>query len=396
MKLSTTRGRLRLRPASTLPATIALAALVVLLAACGNPVDGAPAGQTPSFAQTPSGLRPAAAPSFGLKLVAQGLTQPVYVASPPGDTHRLFIVEKGGKILIMKDGSLLPTPFLDLSGRVSTGSEQGLLSVAFSPRYATNGRFYVDYTDPTGNTKVVRYVVSATDPDRADTATRKVILTVDQPYANHNGGQLQFGPGGGLYVGLGDGGSEGDPHDYGQNLKVRLAKILRINLAVSPPRVIIYAYGLRNPWRFSFDPANGNLWIGDVGQDRWEEIDFLRAGTRPGSNFGWSYYEGDHVYKPQPINRTRLRFPVFEYSHTLGCAVTGGYVYRGSAIPALRGYYLFADFCSGRVWMKKGSAGSVARAPVSQRVTNISSFGRDASGELYLISLSGSIYKLVP
>jgi glucose/arabinose dehydrogenase len=338
----------------------------------------------------------AAAPAFRLRLAARGLSQPVYVTSPAGDTHRLFIVEKGGKILVMKDGGLLPTPFLDLSGKVSTGTEQGLLSMAFSPTYSTDHRFYVDYTNPAGNTRVVRYRASRSDPDRADPATAKLVFGVRQPYSNHNGGQLQFGPDGRLYVGLGDGGSEGDPHDYGQDLKVRLAKILRVNVSVSPARIRTYAYGLRNPWRFSFDPANGNLWIGDVGQNKWEEIDFLRAETRPGINFGWSYYEGDHAYKPQPIDRARLRVPVFEYPHTQGCAVTGGYVYRGSAIPALNGYYLFADFCSGRVWMKKGPAGAAVRAPISGEVTQISSFGRDAAGELYLVSLTGDLYKLVP
>ena len=273
--------------------------------------------------------------------MTRGLSQPVYVVAPPGDRQRLFIVEKTGRVLIMKNGNLLPKPFLDLTGKVSTGGEQGLLSLAFSPRYATNGRFFVDYTNLAGDTRVVRYTASRSDPDRADPAMRKVMISVDQPFANHNGGQLQFGPDGRLYVGMGDGGSAGDPRLTAQNRKSRLGKLLRINTSVSPPRIGIYAYGLRNPWRFSFDPANGNLWIGDVGQNRWEEIDFLRAGTTPGTNFGWSYYEGDHVYKRQPINRTRLRFPVFEYPHTLGCSVTGGYVYRGRAIPSLVGYYLF-------------------------------------------------------
>ena len=348
---------------------------------------------SPSVSVSPA---PGPSPEFGLRLVAHGLSQAVYVTAPPGDTDRLFIVEKGGTIRIMKDGALLPTPFLGLTGEVSTGGEQGLLSLAFSPTYATDRRIYVDYTDSAGDTVVARYTASQTEPDRVDPATRKVLLTVDQPYANHNGGQLQFGPDGRLYVGLGDGGSEGDPHDYGQNLRVRLAKILRLDVGGSPTRVGTYAYGLRNPWRFSFDPATGDLWIGDVGQDRWEEVDFLKAGTPPGANFGWSYYEGDNVYKRQPIDRARLEFPVFEYPHTQGCAVTGGYVYRGSAIPSLAGYYLFADFCSGRVWMMKGPGGSVAEAPVSRQVTQISSFGCDASGELYLVSLSGSVYELVP
>ncbi len=390
------------------------------LSACGHPAKGSAPSDRPSDSRTsdssrtsgagtatgqataPAAIRrapnptPAAPPTFGLSPVVKGLSEPVYVTSPPGDTHRLFIVEKGGKILILKDGRLLATPFLDLTGRVSTGTEQGLLSMAFSPRYSVNGRFFIFYTNLAGNIRIVRYRVSA-NPDVALASSARVLWKVaHSAHSNHNGGQLQFGPDGRLYIGIGDGGSEGDPNLFGQNLSVPYAKIWRLNVTVSGARPRLYAYGLRNPWRFSFDPATGNLWIGDVGQNRWEEIDFLKAGTAPGTNFGWSYYEGDHVYKPQPISRARLRYPVFEYPHTVGCAVTGGYVYRGSAIPALRGYYLFADFCSGRVWMKKGPAGRVLRAPISQKVTQISSFGRDASGELYLVSLSGSVYKLVP
>jgi glucose/arabinose dehydrogenase len=331
-----------------------------------------------------------------LELVAQGLSQPVYVVSPPGDRRRLFIVEKTGKVLVMKDGAVLPRPFLDLAGRVSAGSEQGLLSLAFSPRFATDRHFFVDYTDLAGDTGVVRYEASRDDPDRAEPSTREVILSVDQPFANHNGGQLQFGPDGLLYVGMGDGGSAGDPGLTAQDPTSRLGKLLRIDTSVSPPNVEAYAFGLRNPWRFSFDPTNGDLWIGDVGQDRWEEIDFLEAGAPQGTNFGWSYYEGDHVYKRQPIDRARLTFPVFEYPHAQGCSVIGGYVYRGSAIPSLDGHYLFADFCSGRVWDKKGPYGSTVEAPVSRKVENVSSFGSDGSGELYLVSLEGSVYKLVP
>ena len=246
-------------------------------------------------------------------------------------------MQKNGYVRIRQNGTVRSRPFLDIHRLVSTGSEQGLLSMAFDPDYATNGRFYVDYTNTGGDTRVVRYRVKAGSPNVADPASRKVLLKVHQPFANHNGGQLQFGPDGKLYVGLGDGGSEGDPNLVGQSLKTRLAKILRLNLAVSPIKVRTYAYGLRNPWRFSFDSKTGNLWIGDVGQNNWEEIDFLKAGTTAGTNFGWSYYEGDHVYKTQPIDRSRLKFPATEYSHSLGSAVIGGYVYRGSADPGAAG-----------------------------------------------------------
>jgi glucose/arabinose dehydrogenase len=381
-------------------AAVAVLIATVIAAACGRPASGAsttvPASAAEASAATSAPAVRAAVPVFGLKRIARGLARPVYLAAAPGDTHRLFIVLKGGKVLVMKDGSLLARPFLNLTGRVGTATEQGLLSLAFDPHYAANGRFYVFYTDLAGDIRVVRYRVSA-NPDVALASSAAVLWRVaHSAHTNHNGGQLQFGPDGRLYIGIGDGGSEGDPSLYGQNLHVPYAKIWRLKVAVRGATPRLYAYGLRNPWRFSFDPATGDLWIGDVGQDKWEEIDFLGAGTTPGANFGWSYYEGDHVYKPQPIVRTRLRFPVFEYPHTLGCAVTGGYVYRGRAIPALRGYYLFADFCSGRVWMKKSPGGTVLRAPISQKVTQIASFGRDASGELYLVSLSGSIYRLVP
>jgi hypothetical protein len=338
----------------------------------------------------------AAVPTVKLKVVASGLSAPVYVTAPPGDTHRLFVVEKTGTIRIIRDGSLLATPFLNIRALVSTGSEQGLLSMAFDPHYATNGRFYVFYTNTAGNIRIVRYRVGA-NPDVAAPASRKVLWSVSHSaHSNHNGGQLQFGPDGRLYIGIGDGGSEGDPNLYGQNLHVPYAKIWRLNVSVAGSAPRIYAYGLRNPWRFSFDSQTGNLWIGDVGQNSWEEIDFLRAGVTAGTNFGWSYYEARQVYKPQAINRSRLVFPAAFYSHAFGCAVIGGYVYRGSAIPSLRGDYLFSDECSGRVWFKTSrTATKHILTGISQKVTQVTSFGQDASGELYLTSLNGTVYELV-
>ena len=394
-------------------ALIAAAAAIVAVTVTGRDSAGAanvPSGVAASDAQTasPSPAAPSSAtvgtaaarlgavPSVRLRVVARGLSQPLYVTAPPGDTSRLFIVEKTGRIRIVKSGRLLSAPFLDIHSRVSTGSEQGLLSMAFDPRFASNRFFYVDYTNLAGDTRVVRYRASASHPNRAVASSAKVLLKVNQPFANHNGGQLQFGPDGRLYIGLGDGGSEGDPNDNGQNLRTRLAKILTLNVRVAGAAPRMYAYGLRNPWRFSFDRAKGNLWIGDVGQNNWEEIDYLRRGTKAGTNFGWSYYEGSHVYKPQPIDRSRLNFPVAQYSHTLGCAVIGGYVYRGSAIPALRGHYLFGDECSGRIWFKTGpSAAKLILTGVSRKVSRLSSFGQGANGELYLTSLSGAVYRIV-
>lgn len=347
-------------------------------------------------AQNPS-LMAVRVPAVGLHLMVSGLSQPLGVTAPPGDTRRLFIVEKTGYIRVLLNGKLLARPFLNVHSRVSAGGEQGLLSLAFDPAYAADGRFYVYYTAGNGDIKVVRYKVSA-NRNVANAGSATVLWTVaHHAHSNHNGGQLAFGPDGRLYIGIGDGGSEGDPNLYGQNVHVPYAKIWAMDVSSASPKPVLYAYGLRNPWRFSFDAKTGDLWIGDVGQDRWEEIDFLKAGTPAGTNFGWSYYEGDHVYKPQAIVRTRLVFPVSEYSHAVGNAVIGGYVYRGSAIPALKGDYLFADYGTARVWFKT-SPGATAHilTGISQKLPNLSSFGQNAKGELFLSSLNGKVYKIVP
>jgi len=259
-----------------------------------------------------------------------------------------------------------------------------LLSIAFSPRYAGNGLAYVDYTDLDGNTHVARLDTRS--------GSLRTILFVHQPFSNHNGGALAFGPDGMLYVGMGDGGSEGDPEGNGQNHASLLGKILRLDVAQPNPRPQMYAYGLRNPWRFSFDPATGDLWIGDVGQNRYEEVDHLRAGTRPGANLGWNAYEGRAVYKRQPIDRSRLVWPVAVYPHTEGCSITGGYVYRGSEVPALRGRYVYGDFCSGRIWSLPAGGGRPQLLALP-RLEGLSSFGLE-SGELYATTLGGSVLRL--
>ena len=385
------------RFAAIIVASAVLVGLIVLAVAESPPppsagADAPAAGTVATRAATP--------PAVTLRKLPFAFDQPLYVTAPPGDASRLFVVEKTGVVRVVNHGSLLPTPFLDISGLVSNGGEQGLLSLAFDPRYATNGRFYVDYTNASGDTRVVRYTVSKANPNVAAAGSAHVILKVHQPYSNHNGGQLQSGPDGRLYVGLGDGGSEGDPNHYGQDRRTLLAKILRINVNVSPVRVQKYAMGLRNPWRFSFDRKTGALWIGDVGQDSWEEVDYLRPGAPAGADFGWSAYEGTHVYNATiaaGVNKASLTWPVAQYSHSVGDAVTGGYVYRGSAIPALRGWYLFADFGSGHVWAMKGRGGPKRALPGADgRVTQISSFGQDAAGELYVVSLAGSVYKIAP
>ena len=339
-------------------------------------------------------------PAVTLQKLPFTFDQPVYVTSPPGDTSRLFVVEKTGRIRIVKNGSLLATPFLDISGLVSTGGEQGLLSMAFDPRYATNRRFYVDYTNVNGDTRVVRYRASATNPDVADPSSARVLLRVAQPYENHNGGQLQFGPDGRLYVGMGDGGSGGDPQHHAQDPRSRLGKLLRINVDVSPVRVHDLRQGTAQPVALLVRPQDRSP------LDRRRRPERLGGDRLPAARTprrrqpGLERLRGHARLRravAATLNKASLTWPVAQYSHSLGEAVTGGYVYRGAAIPALRGFYLFADFGSGHVWAKKGPGG--ARRVLSGadgQVTQIASFGQDARGELYVVSLAGSVYKIVP
>ena len=358
----------------------------------------------------------APAATIRLKSIASGLEKPVAITHARDGSGRLFITEQGGKIRIFKGSRVLATPFLDISSRVSTGAEQGLLSVAFHPKYKTNGFLFVNYTDRAGDTVIARYKVSSNNPNIADRGSRKVILKIGQPFSNHNGGQLQFGPRDGyLYVGMGDGGGAGDPGNRAQNLKHLLGKMLRINVndftgpapytipANNPfvntagARKEIWALGLRNPWRFSFDRATGDLFIGDVGAGKWEEVDLQSHASRGGDNYGWRRMEGKHCYNPLAGCKTgRLRLPILEYGHSQGQAITGGYRYRGSKIPGLRGKYLYGDFGSGRIWGATLASGRWRSTQL--RATNyaISTFGEDQAGEIYLADYFGSaIYKIV-
>jgi glucose/arabinose dehydrogenase len=363
---------------------------------------------TPSEVTTGTGAR--------LEEVVAGLAFPLYLTAPTGDASRLFIVERAGAIRIVKDGALLAEPFLDIRDRVSVSGEQGLLGLAFSPTFATDGRFVVHYTDLAGNTTLSRFQASPTDPDRADPATGALILTAAQPFSNHNGGQIAFGPDGFLYLGLGDGGSSGDPDNRGQNLADLLGSILRIDVRAADPYVVpadnpfigqpdaspeVWSYGLRNPWRFSFDRATGDLYIGDVGESQREEIDVSPAaeGAGRGLNYGWSLMEGSQCFRGPGCDQTGLELPALEYGHGEGCSVTGGYVYRGSAIPALQGHYFYADFCQGWVQSFRYDGGVVTELtswPALSPGGSVVSFGEDAAGELYIVEAGGRVFRVVP
>jgi glucose/arabinose dehydrogenase len=340
--------------------------------------------------------------------VASGLNQPIGMAVPGDGSGRLFVIQKQGQIVILQNNQVLAPVFLDISDRVgSGGSEQGLLGLAFDPKYSQNGRFYVDYTDLNGNTVISRFTLTK-NANQADPGSEKILLQQQQPFPNHNGGQLAVGPDGYLYIGLGDGGSAGDPRGNGQSLNTFLGKVLRIDVSQGDSykvpsdnpfkganqRPEIWAYGLRNPWRFSFDMQTHDLYIGDVGQDAWEEIDFIPAGTPGGTNFGWSYREGLNPYKGNPPAGLNLTDPVFNYSHSLGCSVTGGFVYRGSALPEWQGIYLFGDYCSGRVWGMLRSGGIWHTQELFDTHFGISSFGQDEHGEVYLVDINGNVLRL--
>ena len=350
--------------------------------------------------------------AYSWQPVIGGLDKPLGLVNAGDGSGRLFIVQQGGLIRILKDGALLPNPFLDLNQKVVCCGERGLLGLAFHPNYAQNGYFYVDYTEDVSGglyTVIARYQVSADDPDQADPNSELRLLHIQQPYPNHNGGQLQFGPDGYLYIGMGDGGSQGDPNGNGQSLQTLLGKLLRIDVDGGEPYAIpadnpfasggglpeIWDYGFRNPWRFSFDRLTGDLYIGDVGQNSWEEIDFLPAGSPGGYNFGWNYYEGTHSYQGTPPSGVNFIMPVAEYGHDQGESVTGGYVYRGANLPEWQGVCLYGDYGSGLVWgLLRMPDGSWQNELLFQTGAQITSFGVDESGEIYLVDYSGNILTL--
>ena len=366
-----------------------------------------------AIACSDSPVAPAGSPA--LHLVVGGLASPVYVTAPPGDSARLFVVEQGGVIRVLQADTLLAIPFLDLTGHVLSGGERGLLSMAFHPQYAANGRFYVFFTNLNGDIRIVRYLVSA-DSNVADSTSGDTVIAVPHPVNdNHNGGQLQFGPEGLLYAGLGDGGSGGDPDTNAQNKHRLLGKLLRLDVDGTSGYTIppnnpfvgdtsaapeIWAFGLRNPWRFSFDRQTNDLFIADVGQDEWEEVDVAPGGVPGGLNYGWNIMEGRHCYNATTCNMPGLVLPVLEYNHSGGgCAIVGGYAYRGSAVPALAGRYLYSDNCDGFVKSFRYAAGFATDAhdwtAQLSGLSGVSSFGQDARGELYIVTLGGAVYRIV-
>ena len=351
--------------------------------------------------------------SFKLTPVASGLNRPLFVTHAGDGSNRLFLVEQSGKVWILNDGARLPRPFLDLSAIISRSAlgsgftEQGLLGLAFHPLYAINGIFYVNYTDRNGSTVVARYQASPDNPDLAAGGSGEIIFHLAQPYANHNGGHIEFGPDGYLYIALGDGGSANDPLGAGQNRALLLGSLVRIDVDSDPRYAIppdnpfvgianahdaIWSYGLRNVWRFSFDRATGDLYMADVGQNRWEEINFQPADSAGGENYGWNVWEGNHIFAggsaPNHVP------PIFEYGRDMGCSVTGGNVYRGAAIPDLEAVYLFGDFCTGWIWGAWRDHELNWRANTLMKTDyEISSFGEDEAGEVYLIDYSGALYR---
>jgi glucose/arabinose dehydrogenase len=397
-------------------ARVVVCALAAALWGCGGDGGTSP---TPNPSPPPSGSCAAGAPvagipTLGVRLVASGFSFPLDLQSVAGDVERLYVVEQGGRIRIVRNGQIQATPFIDISGRLSTGGERGLLGLAFHPGFASNGRFYVNYTNPSGDTHIAEF--TADSADAANPASERVLLVVPQPFSNHNGGGVAFGDDGHLYIALGDGGSGGDPLGNGQALDTLLGKILRIDVNTGAPFAIpldnpflstpgaqpeIWAHGLRNPYRIAFDPATGNLYIGDVGQRRREEIDVGLASEGGGENYGWNVMEGVECFSPSSgCDRTGLRLPVLDYSHGEGCSVTGGVVYSGCRMPDLVGTYFYGDFCTAFVRSFRLAGGEATEARDWSEdidgVDQISSFGSDAQGETYVVDYDGEIYRIEP
>ena len=384
-----------------------LSPLIVFLVACNDSQARQP-DESARDVRAPQVAHPVTGSTMKLEQVGGTFQKPVYLTAPAGD-QRLFVVEQAGRIRIVKNGAAVSTPFLDIADRVKSGGEQGLLSIAFDPAYATNGFFYVNFTDRRGDTNVERFKVSV-NPDVADPASAKLLLKIEQPYSNHNGGHVMFGPDGMLWIGTGDGGSGGDPRGNGQNKNSLLGKMLRIDVRSGSPYAIprenpwpdgrggkaeIWAYGLRNPWRFAFDRTSSLVYIADVGQGEWEEV-HIEPATRAGLNYGWNIMEGSECFRDDNCSRAGLQIPQVTYNHVgAACSITGGFVYRGRALPTIAGHYFYSDYCAG--WLRSFiySDGKVSDRHewTMDRIGHIVSFGEDAAGELYIVAEDGRIFR---
>jgi glucose/arabinose dehydrogenase len=398
--------------------------VLAALLACGVAV---PAGAVPALAADPAAVPkvesvPGAPVALDLYPVGQGFTEPLLLVEPPDGSGRLLVVEQGGRVRLLTPGALTHPVYLDMRPLVTSGGERGLLGLAFHPKFKDNGFLFVDYTDRRGDITVARLKADPAHPERVDPGTLKVILSIPNPAPNHNGGMLAFGPDGYLYIATGDGGGAGDPFQNGQNTFSYLGKILRIDVDAPPEarsnghpygipadnpflrlsayRPEIWALGLRNPWRFAFDPKTGDLFIADVGQDAWEEVDYHAAAAPGGDNYGWSQMEGRHCYPPKNKSCDFGTPPVAEYSHESGCSITGGFVYRGPTIPKLDGVYLFSDYCSGGLWgllPDKARPGTFHMRRYLEAKLAVSSFGQDRAGEVYLLDHKrGGVWRVVP
>jgi glucose/arabinose dehydrogenase len=415
--------------------------LVMVVAACQTDATGSPvpfgSGATSASSPTGSGKATAGTPpppdatvtlpplpsgpdALELEAFARGLSEPIGLTNAGDGSGRLYVNERGGRIRVVDaDGAVRDDPFVDLSNVIVSGGERGLLGVAFHPDYARNRRLFVTYTAAPDGADTLAELTASADGARADPASLRVLLSIPDPAPNHNGGQVAFGPDGHLYVALGDGGGADDQFGNGQDPATLLGTIVRLDVDSTPPSGAAYAiprdnpfapdgihagegapeiwaWGLRNPWRFSFDPEGGDLYIGDVGQGRWEEIDRQPGDSAGGENYGWSVMEGSHCFVGGGCSPSAFVPPIAEYSHDLGCSVTGGYVYRGEAQPELRGVYVFGDYCSGLLFTLQVDEGTTSPKIVAQTGLQISSFGVDESGEIYVVSLSdGALYRVV-